>query len=96
MAKQRGDHGGAHLGQQTAQRVAVASRDGGAAPPGSGDGGSSMWGVLRLQEDNGKLCNDVLILLPASIAASGGENRCATTVAWAKAVAQFGSKIHMI
>jgi hypothetical protein len=35
-AKQRGDHGGAHLGQQTAQRAAVV------ALSGSGDGGCSM------------------------------------------------------
>jgi hypothetical protein len=29
-------------------------------------------GVLELQEDDGKLHEDVLVLLPMSIAASGG------------------------
>jgi hypothetical protein len=31
-------------------------------------------GVLRLQEDDGKLHTDVLVLLSALIAASGGES----------------------
>jgi hypothetical protein len=33
MTKWRGDHGGAHLGQQTARRVVVAAHGGGVAPP---------------------------------------------------------------
>jgi hypothetical protein len=53
-------------------------------------------GVLRLQEDGGKLREDVLILLLASIAASSGERRCVTAAARAKATAQIGSKIRMI
>jgi hypothetical protein len=31
-------------------------------------------GVLQLQEDDGKLHSDILILLPASIAVSDGES----------------------
>jgi hypothetical protein len=43
-AKRRGDHGGAHLGQQITQRVGVAAHGGGAAPLGPGDdGGSLRW-----------------------------------------------------
>jgi hypothetical protein len=59
------------------RRAAVAARGGGAAPPNSGDCGGSMWGVLRLQEDDAKLRKDVLILLPFSILASEGKRRCA-------------------
>jgi hypothetical protein len=44
MTKWRGDHGGAHLGQQTARRVVVAAHGGGVAPPGTGDSVGSMWG----------------------------------------------------
>jgi hypothetical protein len=43
-AKWRGDHEGAHLGQQTAQQAAVVAHDSGAAPTGSGDGDGSMRG----------------------------------------------------
>jgi hypothetical protein len=43
-AKQRGDHGGAHLGQQMARWAAVVAHGGGAAPSSSGDGGGSMRG----------------------------------------------------
>jgi hypothetical protein len=93
MAKWRGDHGGAHLGQQTSQQTVVAARRSRAAPLDSGDGGGSMWGVLRLREDDGKLHEDVLALLPASIAASGGGRWCTTAAAGAKSAAQFGSKI---
>jgi hypothetical protein len=93
MAKWRGDHGGAHLGQQTSRPTAVAARGGKAAPPDTGDGDGSTWGVLRLQEDDGKLREDVLVHLPASIAVSGSGRRRATAAARAKAVARFGSKI---
>jgi hypothetical protein len=41
-AKWRGDHEGAHLGQQTTRRAAVAAHGGGVAPQGSGDDGSSL------------------------------------------------------
>jgi hypothetical protein len=75
MAKQRGHHGGAHLGQQTTRQTTVAAHGGRAAPPDSGDGGGSTWGALQLQEDSGKIREDVLVLLPASIAASGGSVR---------------------
>jgi hypothetical protein len=44
MAKQRGNHGGAHLGQQMTQRMVVAARSSGVAPPDSGDGSGSTWG----------------------------------------------------
>jgi hypothetical protein len=53
-------------------------------------------GVLRLQEDDRKLCKDVLVLLPASIAMSGGKRWHAMAAARAKAAAQFRSKICMI
>jgi hypothetical protein len=53
-------------------------------------------GVLWLQEDDKKLHKDVLVLLPASIAMSGGGRWRATAAARAKAAAQFGSKICMI
>jgi hypothetical protein len=53
-------------------------------------------GVLQLQEDDGKLREDVLVLLPASIATSDGGRRHATTVARAKVATQFGSKIRTI
>jgi hypothetical protein len=53
-------------------------------------------GVLQLQEDDRKLHEDILIVLPASIAASGGGTWRAIAVARAKAMAQFGSKICMI
>jgi hypothetical protein len=43
-AEQRGDHGGAHLGQQMARWAAVVAHGGGAAPSSSGDGGGSMRG----------------------------------------------------
>jgi hypothetical protein len=43
-AKQRGDHGGAHLGQQMTQRAVVVARGGGAAPSGPCDGSGSMRG----------------------------------------------------
>jgi hypothetical protein len=43
-AKQRGDHGGAHLEQQMAQWATIVARDSGVVPLNSGDGGSSMWG----------------------------------------------------
>jgi hypothetical protein len=75
------------------QQMAVAAHGGRAAPPNSGDGGSSTWGVLRLQEDNEKLREDVLVLLPASIVVSGGGRWRAIAVARAKAAARFGSKI---
>jgi hypothetical protein len=39
-SKWRGAHGGAHLGQQTSQEVAVVVHDGGAAPLGSFIAGS--------------------------------------------------------
>jgi hypothetical protein len=35
---------------------------------------AAQHGVLRLQEDDGKLHSDVLILLPASIAVSDSES----------------------
>jgi hypothetical protein len=52
--------------------------------------------VLRLQEDDGKLCEDVLVFLLASIAASGGGRRRVTAAARAKAAVRFGSKIRTI
>jgi hypothetical protein len=50
----------------------VSRRWGGSSSPG-------WWrrlnvGVLWFQEDDGKLHNDILVLLPASIVASGGES----------------------
>jgi hypothetical protein len=44
MAKRRGDHRGAHLGQQTSRSMAVAACGSKAAPPDSGDGDDSTWG----------------------------------------------------
>jgi hypothetical protein len=69
MAKQRGDHGGAHLRQQMTRWTAVAAHGG------SSGLGRQWWlnvGVLQLQEDVGTLHEDILILLSASIAASNG------------------------
>jgi hypothetical protein len=43
-AKWRGDHKGAHLGQQTALRVVVVAHGGEAAPLGSGEAGGSTRG----------------------------------------------------
>jgi hypothetical protein len=43
-AKQRGDHRGAHLGQQMARWVAAVAHGGGEAPLGPGDGGDLMRG----------------------------------------------------
>jgi hypothetical protein len=69
--KQRGDHKGAHLGHQTAHRAMVEAR--------GGSSGLRWWrwlnvGVLRLQEDDGKLRSNILVLPPASITMSGGES----------------------
>jgi hypothetical protein len=44
MAKQRGDHVGAHLGQHTTRQTVVAAHGDRAAPLSSGDGGGSTWG----------------------------------------------------
>jgi hypothetical protein len=43
-AKRRGDHGGAHLGQQMTRQTVIAARGGRAAPPDSGDDGDTTWG----------------------------------------------------
>jgi hypothetical protein len=53
MAKQRGDHGGAHLGQQTTRQTTVTTCGGGAAPLDSGDGGDSMWGSFSYKKMTG-------------------------------------------
>jgi hypothetical protein len=78
------------------RQMVVTAHGSKAAPSDSGDGSGSRWGVLWLQEDDGKLPEDVLVLLPASIATSGGGRRRATAVAMAKMAAQFGFKIHTI
>jgi hypothetical protein len=91
MAKWRGDHRGAHLGQQMTQQTVVVARGGGAAPPDSGDGGGSMWGPSQ-QQDDGKLHKDVLVLLPASIVASGGGRLHAMMTARVWWVLSFASK----
>jgi hypothetical protein len=49
-------------------------------------------GVLWLQENDRKLHEHVLVLLPASIVASGGRRWHVTAAARAKVAAQFGSK----
>jgi hypothetical protein len=53
-------------------------------------------GVLRLQEDDGKLREDVLVLLPASIVASDDGRWRVTVATREKVAAHFGSKICMI
>jgi hypothetical protein len=42
--KRRGEHGGAHLGQQMTRQTAVTARGGRVAPSDSSDGGGSTWG----------------------------------------------------
>jgi hypothetical protein len=49
-------------------------------------------GILWLQEDDRKLHKDVLILLSASIVASGGERRRATSVTRVQRVSSFAGK----
>jgi hypothetical protein len=53
-------------------------------------------GVLRLQEDDGKLHRDVLVLLLASIPVSSGGRQCAMATTREKATTQFRSKIYTI
>jgi hypothetical protein len=74
------------------RQMVVAAHSGEATPPDSGDGGGSTWGVLRLQEDDGKLCEEVLILLPALIAASGVGKWRATAAARVRRVSSFAGK----
>jgi hypothetical protein len=52
----------------------------------------ALRGVLQLQEDDGKLHKDVLILLPASIAASSGGKRRATVAARVRRVSSFAGR----
>jgi hypothetical protein len=49
-------------------------------------------GVLWLQEDDGKLHEDVLVLLPASIAASGGRRQRTVAAARVRRVSSFAGK----
>jgi hypothetical protein len=71
-AKQRGDHGGAHLGQQTARRAAVVTHGGGAAPPGSGDDGGSLWWTSGSERMMGSFAAGSSTSSQPSIEASGG------------------------
>jgi hypothetical protein len=69
--------------------MVVVAHGGGAALPDLGDGGNSTGGVLRLQEDNGKLRKDVLILLLASIAVGSGRRQRVTAAARVQLVLSF-------
>jgi hypothetical protein len=90
-AKQTGDHGGAHLGQQTTRQTSVAARGDGVAPLDSGDGGGSMWGSFGYKK-TWEACKGVLVLLPASIAASSGGRRRAMMAARVRWVLSFADK----
>jgi hypothetical protein len=61
--------------------------------------GRRWWlnvGVLRLQEDEGTLHEDILILLSASMVVSSGGRWRVIAAARAVVVVQFWSKIFMI
>jgi hypothetical protein len=88
MAKQRGDHSGAHLGQQMTRQTAVVANNGTAAPPDSGDGGGSMWGSSGYKKMMGGF---------EKMSLSSSQLQLRRVVAtMAKVATQFGSKICMI
>jgi hypothetical protein len=71
-AKQRGDHGGAHLGQQTGRWVVVLARSDGVAPLGSGDDGGSLRWASSSNRTTGSFAVGSSTFSQPPIAASSG------------------------
>jgi hypothetical protein len=80
-SKQRGAHGGSHLGQQSSWEVAVVACNGGATPSGSVDDGGWLRCSSGLNKRSGSLATGSSCFPKPSIAVTGGGRRRATTAA---------------